>query len=361
MISSTSSNASIRSYRRWDSQDSVQSSNSGGLLVAGRPPRGNLEVFWGKSSDCENENDPHIDAASIDNGPVFDPYDDDDDESSSTNVLGHGAVVKPTADQALDDTSDDLSEETKEKTLWKSFARVSFSNRQLQVDFYDDSDDDEEYSDYSVDDDATLQTRATKAIEKHNKSAARRIQRHGDYFNPGYVPNEAERKDIEKLSSELIVSQSVIRRPSFGKELCGYELAQIVLDPIKGARHEFIRYRGASVMLKKGPVIFRSMGNNFLSFGSGGVDEAKELILFNHSILVASIVTRDSSDQAASNADPKKSMMRAMKSVLKFAASTRTPWVSFVFILVFLGKVVCLFYICSENRSDWFVFLPIVV
>jgi len=287
-------------------------SGGSGKLIDGRPPKGNLEVFWGKSDSRVDDDDDH--SASDEHGPVV----DSDDSSSSTQCQKH------VANKDQEGLSDDTSEES-EKTIWNSFARMQYSSRTLHVGFYDDSDDD--CSDYS-EDEKTLHTRATKAIEKHNKNAARRIERHGEYFNQGYVPTEAEKSEIQKLASELISSSSVvIRRPSFGKELCGYELAQIVLDPIKGARHEFIRYRGASVMLKKGPIIFRSAGNNFLSFGTG-MDEAKELILFNHSFLVASISNDGDSRRDPSKDAPtkRKSMMHAMRGILKFTAPSTTPW-----------------------------------
>ena len=258
-----------------------------GATGGGRPPAGELLVYWDddpSDSDSDNDKEDHS-SVSGDEGEL-------EDEVEIWGSFGRLSLQRASYREIMNQglyasTGSAVLDALNEA---QSGMKKRFADQQEQ------------------DEDQSVMT-WRKSIRKSLTNMSKNLE----VFEPGYRATNGQNAIIAKLENQLFGPDTAFRKMSrrrssggtSSSNLSGPDLAHVVLHShamtIDSEAHSFIRYSGQTVLLKKGPVTYQKVIEEkkglftFKGSESSGklnefyVEEPRELILFNNSILIASL------------------------------------------------------------------------
>jgi len=285
-------------------------------LKGGRPPTGDLLVCWGDDGYSTEEED--LETSNKIGDVTSDREDDDDDDGNENETEQEEQIYSAYSSLMI----------KKDSILRQSMCRDMVDDEDIFAESFGKTSREEMGSAlYAATGSAVLETLKSSAVErrfsdehtvrtwrKSLSKSMRKMRTNSSIFESSYEATPDENRVIALLEKQLIGPDSALktmrrRRSSGGTcNLNGVDLASVVLNSHSKKndeeRHSYIQFWGQTVLVKKGPITFYAkVSENGIFFSASSKTlkrsnsapienytcEPKELMLFNNSILVASL------------------------------------------------------------------------
>lgn len=291
-------------------------------IKGGRPPTGDLLVCWGDEGYSTEEEDLET---SNKTGDVNSDREDDDDgdeneieqeeqiySAYSSLMIKKDSILRQSMCRDVVDDEDFFAENFETASREEMGSALYAATGSAMLEALESSAADRRFSDEHT----------VRTWRRSLSKSMRKLRTSSSIFESSYEATPDENMVIARLEKQLIGPDSALktmrrRRSSGGAcNLNGVDLASVILNSHSKKkdeeRHSYIQFWGQTVLVKKGPItfyarvsesgIFFSSSNKTLKrLNSAPTEnytcEPKELMLFNNSILVASMDSNVSSSE----------------------------------------------------------------